>query len=78
MGKIEVMNLNSTIKEKDTKIAALQSELVGCKKEITALKEQVAKSGEGLVGILGSIGQKSATLEKENAALRARIKELEK
>ena len=72
------MNLNSTIKEKDIKIATLQSELMECKKEITLLKAQSLKTGEGLVEMLGGIGQISANLEIENAALRARIKELEK
>jgi predicted RNase H-like nuclease (RuvC/YqgF family) len=78
MGRIEVMNLNNTIKEKDTKIAALQSELVECKKEITALNSQAMKAGEAFVEMFTDTAQKSVNLEKENAALKARIKELEK
>jgi septal ring factor EnvC (AmiA/AmiB activator) len=78
MGRIEVMNLNNTIKEKDTKIAALQSELVECKKGITALNRQTMKTGEALVEMFAGTRRKPVNLKKENAALKARIKELEK
>jgi hypothetical protein len=78
MGRIEAMNLNSTIKEKDIKYAALQSELVECKKEITALKSQAIKAGDVFMEMFADTAKKSVNLEIENAALKARIKELEK
>jgi septal ring factor EnvC (AmiA/AmiB activator) len=78
MGRIEAMNLNSTIKEKDIKYAALQSELVECKKEITALNSQSTKAADTFMKIFADSAQKSVNLEIENAALKARIKELEK
>jgi hypothetical protein len=71
-------NLRLQLKDKDAKIANLQSELDKCTKENAALKAQATKSAEGFMQMYMVTNKKNIALEKENAILKAKIKELEK
>lgn len=71
-------NLRLQLKDKDAKIASLQSELDKCTKENATLKAQAHKSAEGFMQMFMAANQKTIALEKENATLKAKIKELEK
>lgn len=71
-------NLRLQLKDKDAKIADLQSELDKCTKENGTLKSQATKSAGGFMEMFIAVNQKTAALEKENADLKARITELEK
>lgn len=71
-------NLRIQLKDKDAKIADLQSQLDKCTKENATLKAQATKSAGGFMQMFMAANQKTTTLEKENAVLKAKIKELEK
>lgn len=71
-------NLRIELEDKDTKIASLQSELDKCTKENATLKAQANKSAGGFMEMFMAANQKTSALEKENATLKAKIKELEK
>lgn len=71
-------NLRIQLRDKDAKIADLQSQLDKCTKENATLKAQATKSAEGFMQMFIATNQKTVALEKENAVLKAKIKELEK
>jgi len=71
-------NLRLQLKDKDAKIADLQSELDKYTKENATLKAQATKSAEGFMQMFMVTNQKNIALEKENTTLKAKIKELEK
>ncbi|MBW8017203.1 MAG: hypothetical protein FVQ82_13550 [Planctomycetes bacterium] len=72
----EILRLE--LDEKNARIAELQSQLEKCEKRNTDLKDQAVKTGKGYMEVFATINQKNGELVKENAALKARIKELEK
>ena len=71
-------NLRLQLKDKDDKIASLQSELDKCTKENATLKAQATQAGAGFMEMFIAANQKTIALEKENAVLKTKIKELEK
>ena len=77
-GMIAIDNLRLEIQEKDTEIAKLTSQLEKCETKSKLLEIQSTKAGAGFMEIFAATNQKTIKLEKENAALKARIKELEK
>lgn len=75
---VAIDNLRLQITEKDTKIAELQTLLDKCEDKNRLLTAQSTKAGAGFMEIFASTNEKVVKLEKENAALKAKIKELQK
>ena len=71
-------NLRQQVIEKDAKISDLQAQLEKCQKDNKGLQDQAMKTGSNTVKMMSTLNNQIIELGKENANLKARIKELEK